>query len=145
MLESDFEELLDEYISGTIADKDFLTLVSAAGTNPKWRKRFEDAEKALEMSSDSFLDKSKTRFKANMRTRIENIKSTMRKTQEKQTFFSKSYFYFLLFLVVIFLGIYPQIFIKKTSFALMVIFFQILSTVVLLAVGVYVFFFRGKD
>ncbi len=145
MLESDFEELLEDYIAGTITDKDFLTLVSAAGGNPKWRKRFEDAEKALEMASGSFLDKSKARFRANIRTLIENVKASMRRVQQKQSFLSKSYFYFFIFLLVIFFGIYPQVFVKNITFGLMIMFFQILSTVIILAVGVYVFFFRGKD
>lgn len=145
MLESDFEELLDDYLNGSITDKDFLTLVSAASSNPRWKKRFEDAEKMLEMSSSSFLDKGKTRFKAKVRGVIENIKSSMRRTQSMGGFFTSGIIYFFLFVVLSFVTVYTQVFYKNATFALMIVFFQIIASAAIIFLGVYVFFYRGKD
>ncbi len=145
MLESDFEELLEDYMNGSITDKDFLTLVSAAGSNPKWKKKFEDAEKMLEMSSDSFLDREVTRFKNRIRNSIENVKSAMRNAQSAGGILTKSIVFIVIFFLVAFAGIYPQVFLKKITFGMMIVFFQLVSTLVILFIGVYVFFFRGKD
>jgi len=145
MLESDFEELLEDYMNGSITDKDFLTLVSAAGSNLKWKKKFDDAEKMLEMSSDSFLVREATRFKNKVRNLIESVKTSMRNVQSAGGILTKSFFYIVIFFVIAFGGIYPQVFLKKITFGMMIVFFQIVSALTILFIGVYVFFFRGKD
>jgi hypothetical protein len=145
MLESDFNELLEEYISSTISDKDFLTLVSAASSNPKWKQKFDEAEKMLEMSSSSFIDKSRRRFKTKFREYIETQKSKMRSIQNRNSFLTKSLIYIFAGVIITAVSLYFELFIKKTTFGMMIVLFQIISIVIILTIGVYVFFFRGKD
>lgn len=145
MLDSDFDELLEEYIEGTISDKDFIALVQHASTSVKCKKKFDEAEKMLEMTSGKLTDKSKRRFKAKYREFLEEIKSTMRRKQSSGKLLTHGYIYFIVFLFLVFLGIYPYIYMKKVTFGLMIAFFQIISAVGLISLSIYVFFFRGKD
>jgi cell division protein FtsW (lipid II flippase) len=99
----------------------------------------------LEMSSSSFIDKSRRRFKTKFREYIETQKSKMRSIQNRNSFLTKSLIYIFAGVIITAVSLYFELFIKKTTFGMMIVLFQIISIVIILTIGVYVFFFRGKD